>query len=49
MINWVWVITAQSLPSALRIIVCQIWVVRPRCSARHSLVTVLPSLAPAMN
>ena len=49
MISWVWVTTAHSLPWSLRIIVCQTWVVRPRCSATHSPVTVLPAGAMGLN
>ena len=48
-ISWVWVTTAQSLPSALRMEVCHTCVVRPRCSATLSPRTVVPTLAPAMN
>src|SRR5689334_4052625 len=43
------VTTAQSLPSALRIFVSHTIVVRPRCSATDSPVTVVLTFAPAMN
>ena len=47
--SWVCVTTAQSLPSAFLIEVCQTIVVRPRCRARHSAVTIVSTRAPAMN
>src|SRR5262249_59511349 len=34
----VWVTTAQSLPDSLRMVVCQTWVVLPRCSGVASAV-----------
>ena len=43
------VTTAQSLPSWLRIEVCHTWVVRPRCRATHSALTVVSTLAAPMN
>ena len=47
--SWVCVTTAQSLPSSFLIEVCQTIVVRPRCRARHSPVTIVSRRAPAMN